>query len=229
MRFFVKKMVESWNRYGRRIANCSQRRRVRPMLEQMEGRLVPAVYTVSSALDDGSPGTLRWAINQANSGTDNTIDFLISHQSGVAPTITISSPLPAVAGNTVVNGFSELGDYVVGVNINGNGVVGDGLTLNGSGASANGLAIYGMNGNGFILNGTGEILNTINSGTDSTSMGGTGNTGDGVQVTGSYDTIESGATMAVSAGFVGPYAVAGGQNVIVKNGGCDVIEQLGSE
>ena len=40
--------------------------RRRPRLEALEDRLVPAAYHVTSLLDDGSAGTLRDAITQAN-------------------------------------------------------------------------------------------------------------------------------------------------------------------
>src|SRR5262245_30978657 len=50
--------------------------RRRPHVEALEDRLAPAAYHVTSLLDDGSAGTLRAAINQANAnpGAD-TIDF----------------------------------------------------------------------------------------------------------------------------------------------------------
>jgi len=40
--------------------------RRRPRLEALEDRLVPAAYHVTSLGDDGSAGTLRDAITQAN-------------------------------------------------------------------------------------------------------------------------------------------------------------------
>src|SRR4051794_11203584 len=49
------------------------RRRTRPGIEALEGRLAPATFTVLNTLDDGSQGSLRWAVGQANStaGADN--------------------------------------------------------------------------------------------------------------------------------------------------------------
>ena len=78
-------------------------RRRRPRVETLEDRLVPASYHVTSLLDDGSPGTLRDAILQANANPGpDTIDFQVSG------TITIdeSSPLPAFtdAATTTVCG-----------------------------------------------------------------------------------------------------------------------------
>jgi fibronectin-binding autotransporter adhesin len=73
-------------------------------------------FTVTSTLDDGSAGTLRWAISQANSagaGTQ-TIVFSVSANS----TITLTGSLPILnnsAGLIVINGAGANG-----VTINGN-------------------------------------------------------------------------------------------------------------
>jgi hypothetical protein len=42
-------------------------RGMRPELMMMEWRTVHSIFTVASTSDDGSWGTLRWAIDQANS------------------------------------------------------------------------------------------------------------------------------------------------------------------
>jgi predicted outer membrane repeat protein len=48
----------------------------RPALEPLEMRLTPSVFAVTNTLDDGSTGSLRWAVQQANAaGGTNTIDF----------------------------------------------------------------------------------------------------------------------------------------------------------
>jgi fibronectin-binding autotransporter adhesin len=51
-------------------------RRVRPELLMMEGRTLLSTFTVTSTSDDLFPGSLRWAIDQANRDRQaNTIDF----------------------------------------------------------------------------------------------------------------------------------------------------------
>lgn len=57
-------------------ARRRQRRRLRPTLLALEERQLLSTFTVTSTLDDGGAGTLRWAVGQANStaGAD-TIDF----------------------------------------------------------------------------------------------------------------------------------------------------------
>ncbi len=60
-----------------------------------------ATFTVTSLADDGSTGTLRWAITQANSAAGaDTIDFA----NGLTGTITLTSNLPNVTGNLTVQG-----------------------------------------------------------------------------------------------------------------------------
>lgn len=53
-----------------------QRRRLRPTLMVLEERHLLSLFTVTKATDDGSEGTLRWAIGQANSASEpSTVDF----------------------------------------------------------------------------------------------------------------------------------------------------------
>ena len=50
--------------------------RLRPTVMALEGRTLLSTFTVNSAADDGSAGTLRWAIGQANAGNQaDTIVF----------------------------------------------------------------------------------------------------------------------------------------------------------
>ena len=48
---------------------------VRPTLMALEGRTLLTGFTVLSTLDDGSAGTLRWAVGQANAhaGADTIV------------------------------------------------------------------------------------------------------------------------------------------------------------
>ena len=58
------------------LSRGSRNRRLRPSVLALEGRTLLSTFTVGSTADDGSTGTLRWAIGQANSdqGAD-TIAF----------------------------------------------------------------------------------------------------------------------------------------------------------
>src|SRR6516162_6981468 len=44
------------------------RRACRPRVTMLEGRVVPSTLTVTSSADDGSAHTLRWAVDNAQSG-----------------------------------------------------------------------------------------------------------------------------------------------------------------
>ncbi len=68
---------------GRRKASGATRQRVRPRLEYLEDRLVPAVIDVTTLADGTGPGTLRSAIAQANANdaagdTTNTINLTVA-------------------------------------------------------------------------------------------------------------------------------------------------------
>src|SRR3954449_1562826 len=57
-------------------ARRRQRRRLRPTLLALEDRKLLSTFTVTSTLDDGTVGTLRYEIGQANTNPgDDTIDF----------------------------------------------------------------------------------------------------------------------------------------------------------
>ncbi|MFI5454074.1 MAG: choice-of-anchor Q domain-containing protein [Isosphaerales bacterium] len=76
------------------VAGCARwvrkrdRHRLRPVFLALEDRRLLSSFTVTSTADDGSTGTLRWAVTQANSDTSpSTIEI----QLGTAPaTITLS-------------------------------------------------------------------------------------------------------------------------------------------
>jgi hypothetical protein len=76
-------------------------KRFRLAVEGLEDRLTPASFQISSALDDGSAGTLRDAITRANNSADpfNTITFT----PGLAP-IVLQSALPDLLHSLAIEG-----------------------------------------------------------------------------------------------------------------------------
>ncbi|MEK7214303.1 MAG: hypothetical protein AAB289_01735, partial [Chloroflexota bacterium] len=98
-------------------------RRSAPLhLEGLEDRTVPAQFLVTSYLDDGSAGTLRWAIDQANASVGVADEIVFTPQTGGLNSISltggelnISNDLTivgqgarhlAVDGHVAVNGSS---------------------------------------------------------------------------------------------------------------------------
>ena len=69
-------LARDQRRGGRGMVEARQRRRMRPTVLALEDRRLLSTFTVTSTLDNGSAGTLRWAVGQANSaGGAETIAF----------------------------------------------------------------------------------------------------------------------------------------------------------
>ena len=60
-------LARDQRRGGRGKVEARQRRRMRPTVLALEDRRLLSTFTVTSTLDNGSAGTLRWAVGQANS------------------------------------------------------------------------------------------------------------------------------------------------------------------
>src|SRR5262249_33670643 len=112
----------------------------------------PATFTVTNTLDDGSAGSLRWAIEQVNANIHSlsTIDFNIPG-SGVQ-SIALASPLSAIIHPVVIDGFSQPGSSantlpLTGTGAGDNGVrlidIQGGLTIAGGNSTVNGLTLSG--------------------------------------------------------------------------------------
>src|SRR5262249_21644432 len=96
------RLTDYFNRNHKNWASQrSATRRFQLQLEWLEGRCLLSTFTVTSALDDGSVGTLRWAINQANGnpGTD-TINFQIGN---AGATIQPTTALPIITDPVVID------------------------------------------------------------------------------------------------------------------------------
>jgi hypothetical protein len=125
-------------------------------------QLLSSTYTVISTADDGSGGTLRWAIGQVNADPApdaDTINFAIA---GSAPfTIAPTSALPTISHAVIIDGTTQAG-YAVGapvVELNGSGAgYADGLTLSASNSTIEGLVIDHFTGAGLVLSGTSNSL-----------------------------------------------------------------------
>ena len=113
-------------RWRGRGTKASRSRRLRPTAMALEDRTLLSTFAVNSTADDGSTGTLRWAINQAN-------------QNGQVNTITFSSLFNSPQTITLTGGTLELNDTAM-TTITGPGA--NLLTLNGNGAAGNGGTVF---------------------------------------------------------------------------------------
>ncbi len=135
----------------------------RPRLEALEGRLAPAVFTVTNVNDSGA-GSLRQAIlnSNATAGLD-TINFNIP--GGGTQTITPTSALPFLTDPAILDATTQpgyAGSPVVqlsGTLAGANNV--SGLVVTGGGTRVQGLSVTGFSGDGILLaqNGANVVAN----------------------------------------------------------------------
>jgi hypothetical protein len=109
--------AQSWIRslFARRVTRLIRKRAhcASPTLQALEDRLLPS-FTVTNLLDDGSVGSLRWAVGQANS-TNETINFDPTVFK-TPQTITLTGSQLELANTT---GTETIQGPTVGVTING--------------------------------------------------------------------------------------------------------------
>ena len=150
----------------------------------------PLTLVVTNTLDDGSPGSLPWAINLANSDPSSdpvTIDFDIP---GTGPfVIQPTTPLPAITHSVIINGYSQPGasantntfgqgdNAVILIDINGSSVSNsDGLDIEASNSVIEGLAINQFSNDAIHLESAGgDVVEGNFLGTDPTGENSEGN------------------------------------------------------
>lgn len=183
-----------------------------------------ATFTVNS-LADGDDGicdvvscTLREAINAANAaGGADTINFSVSGTINVGATLggTAGTPLPAITGQTTVDGggtpnptCTGTATIVVVLNGAGAGAGSSGLTLAAGSTTSTirGLNIQGFNGNGIEINSGSNLIQGNFIGTNQTGTAAATNNTNGIAVTGGTLNTIGGATVGL-------------RNIISGNGG----------
>jgi hypothetical protein len=141
--------------------------------EQLEDRVTPATFAVTNTNDDANPGSLRWAIGQANAaaGTD---DIVFAIPGPAAHTIAIGSALPRLTGDVTVDGYTEPGatpnTQAVGDNahilieIDGGGTQSAFLANPGavlSGTTIRGLSLVNFAGGAITFDSSATVSNTV--------------------------------------------------------------------
>jgi predicted outer membrane repeat protein len=138
--------ISSFANYRQSRKPRALRRAGRGIMETLEQRILLSTFTVSNMADDGSLGTLRWAVARANNaGGTNTINF----QSGLTGTITLTSgALDLISGNLTIEGpaadsldISGNNAGAVFVVFSGEKAAFSGLTIS-NGSAVNGAGIY---------------------------------------------------------------------------------------
>jgi len=179
--------------------------------------LVPLIFVVTSTGDaaDASPGngvcatatpvvcTLRAAIEEANATPDaDTIRFAIP-VAGVQ-TIIPASALPVISQPVTIDGYTQPGskvneltvgdDAIINIELDGAGLVADGLNISAGNCTVRGLAIFSFGGDGIDLNtnNTNSIVGNF-IGTNSGGLLDLGNGDNGVQITSASNAIGSSA------------------------------------
>lgn len=202
----------------RRDRSAVQRHRFRPVLELLEDRRLMATITVTNSLDDTDTSngvSLREAIESINKGADFNSDVVavgaygtddtILFDLGSGNTIAVSAELPAIVRQILIDG-TNLNAAGGNIELTGDGkVTGNGLTLT-SGASDSilrGLVINGFKGNGILLDfGVSRVLIEGNFiGTDAAGSDAAANTGDGILIRGSANTIGGTGGVGLGAGM----------------------------
>jgi hypothetical protein len=196
------------------------RLRMRPALIELEGRTLLSSLMVNSTADDGSAGTLRWAIGQANASNQaETIVF--SSLFNTPQRITLSGS-PLVLSNPATTTITGPGENLLTISGNHAGPV-FGSTA-GSVASLSGLTITGgkVNGNGGGIRndrGTLALDDIVLRGNSARNGGGLFNNGSvtltDVIVRGNHARVgggvfNNGGMMLTDVTFVGNHAKVGG-------------------
>jgi titin len=135
--------------------------RQRLLLESLEDRFMPSVFSVTSTADSGA-GTLRTAIANANS-TPGANSIVFSLPGSGVHTIALLSSLPGISNPVTLDGTTQPGyagtplvdldGSQAGANVSGLTITGGNSTIKGldiSHFSANGILLYGPKGGNWI-------------------------------------------------------------------------------
>ena len=131
-----RKRLNEERRWDSHAGSARGRRRLRPTVMALESRALLSTLVVKSIADDGSPGTLRWAVAQANANNQaDTIGF--SSLFSAPQTITLTGgplTLTDTAATTIAGPGANL------LTINGN-QAGSGFDIQGGSATISGLTV----------------------------------------------------------------------------------------
>ncbi|WP_422930426.1 beta strand repeat-containing protein [Singulisphaera sp. PoT] len=171
-----------------RVGRRAGLRLARPCLEVMEDRLLLTQFTVTNISDDGSVGSLRWAIQQADQGPGGDKIVFAIPGSGLQQ-IHVQTALPKITVPLTIDGTSQhdyAGVPLIAI-VGPGGPTGtnafDGLAIAAGNTTIEGLAITNFGGNGITISaGSHNIIVSNYIGVLPGSPGASPNGGDGIQV-----------------------------------------------
>jgi hypothetical protein len=142
----------------------------------------PGPFEVTNLNDNSQPGSLRWAIEQANQDPDlNTITFNLGPLFPGPPyVISPITPLPSITSSVVIDGFTQPGSVTPPIVIRGLGLEpgnlgASGLHLAGGSSVIRGLVIQGFPGPGITVSSSGNVIEQNYIGTDAAGLVAVGN------------------------------------------------------
>ena len=202
-----KKPLSARSAARRRLLN--RRFSFKPRLEHLEDRLAPSVYVVTNTFDNTNPGSLRWAITEADAHPGpNAIHFDIG--TGGPRTITLGLELPAITDSVTIDGSTQPGwQGQPIIQLDGSGTPNaDGLIILAGGCTIKNLVLSNfVNGFGIHIFGTGATGNTVLGNFLGTDLSGTKAAGNNTGVV-----IDGGASGNTIGG-----AVSADRNIISGN------------
>lgn len=187
---------------SRNIPRSANRRRSRPLLEELERLRLLATYIVNTNADSATGEilpinvhTLRWAIEQVNTSSDlsNEIQFALP-----GPDLTIAlidDPLPEIVKQVSIRGETQTGFAGAPlVQVDGSAVSGDGFSFGAGsdGSALRSLVVSNFDGAGVRLTSDGNTVGGNYIGTDSDGLLPLAN-GDGIVVESANNSIGGGA------------------------------------
>lgn len=197
------RLFSNW--YGSRSTTKRSARRSTPLiLESLESREAPAVFTVTNSNDAGA-GSLRQAILGANAilGADSV---KINIPGAGVHTINLASPLPRITQQLTINGATQPG-FVLGgaplIQLNGLGAgAANGLEIVAAGSIVRALTISNFSKNGILLQSSSCAIEGCYLGTAPDGTAAAGNGISGVAVRGAATGNRIGGSAAGQANLV---------------------------
>ncbi len=119
---------------------------------------------------DSGPGSLRQAITESNADAGDVDQITFNIQPGGPQTIILLNALPGLSQPVVIDATTQPGfDGFPIIELNGNGLVADGLSIGGGNTAVRGLVINRFAGTAInVFNGGGNVIEGNYIGTDAT-------------------------------------------------------------